>query len=101
MKKEETKVFCIDGDEVEVGLVYDEEIGRYVYDYPDFELTPRYTLKGRKWVNVTCSSCPYADKTYGDCGSCEFFTCEKAGDLIGVCSNEEYILNLDEKGQIP
>ncbi len=98
MDKKRSKTFCIDGDNVEVELIYDEEIGRCVYDYPDFEINPRYTSKGRKWVNATFSSCPYADKNYGDCGSCKFFTCEKQGDLIGVCSNEEYILSFNEKG---
>ena len=98
MKKCDSKVFCIDGDRVEVGQIYDEEIGGLIFDYPDFESNPRYTNKGRKWVNATYSSCPLADNDYGDCGSCDYFICENSGDLIGVCSNDEFNLSLNEKG---
>ncbi len=80
--------FVVDGDTVEVKKTYDEKIGAYIHDYPDFKENPRITKSGRPWVNVTRDDCPYADEEYGDCGSCKYFRSEKAGDLIGVCDNE-------------
>ena len=90
------RCFTIDGDTVEVKRVFDEKIGLYIHDYPDFKENPRVTPCGRPWVNVTRDDCPYADKEYQDCGSCKFFICERAGDLIGVCDNEQLRLNRKE-----
>lgn len=81
--------FTIDGDTVEVKRVFDEKIGAHIHDYPDFKENPRVTPSGRPWVNVTRDDCPYADDNYGDCGSCKYFISENAGDLIGVCNNEQ------------
>lgn len=83
--------FSIDGDTVRVPVIYDEVINQHVNDYPDFIKEPRFTPDGRPWVNVTYDGCPFADKEYGDCGSCRFFRCEKHGDLIGVCDNEKLL----------
>ncbi len=98
MDKMKSRVFRIDDDEVIVPKVYDEEIKGFVYEYPDFSKKPRYTKKGRMWVNVIDSSCPYTDEKYGDCGSCEFFKCEKSGDLIGICTNEKLLFTKKAKG---
>ena len=89
--------FTIDGDTVEVRRVYDEKIGAHIHDYPDFSKNPRTTKSGRPWVNVTKDDCPYADEKYSDCGSCKHFRCEKAGDLIGVCDNEQLRLQGKEE----
>lgn len=89
MEHKKSRIFRLDGDSVEVYLVYDEDIGGYVYNYPDFNDTPRITSSGKRWVNVINSGCPYADKKYGDCGSCEFFRGERPGDCIGICINDK------------
>ena len=81
--------FKLDGDLIEVPVIYDKEIEQHIVDYPDFIKCPRITPGGRSWVNATNDQCPFADEKYGDCGSCSFFRCEKPGDLIGVCDNEE------------
>lgn len=89
------KTFSIDGDLLEVPVIYDEEIKKHIIDYPDFLKCPRITPGGRLWVNVTNEQCPYADTEYGDCGSCRFFRCESPGDLIGVCDNDALIVRKD------
>lgn len=89
MNKPKKRIYTIDGDTVEVHRVYNEEIGRYMDDYPDFKTKPRSTPHGRLWVNVTRDDCPHADERFGDCGSCRFFRSERPGDLIGVCDNED------------
>ena len=91
MEKIIVRSFCIDSDICEVVFRFDEDVGKYIGDYPDFELSPRYTPSGLRWINATSDSCSYgknkyfSEKSCLDCGSCEFFTTEKAGDLIGVC----------------
>ena len=92
MSESEYRLFSVDGDTVRVGRVYDEEMKMHRHEYPDFEKTPRLTPNGRRWVNVTKDNCPYADGEYGDCGSCGFFRSEQRGDLIGVCDNEQLII---------
>ncbi len=89
METKKSRIFTLDGDTVEVKLVYNNELEQHIYDYPDFKTSPRITPMGTRWVKVTDDGCPYSDKEYGDCGSCRFFRCESPGDLIGVCDNEE------------
>ncbi len=89
MSKTQTRKFCMYDDIVEVMFVYDEVFGRYFGEYPDFDTSPRTTPCGRRWVNATKHDCPYADKDYGDCGSCKYYKSENAGDLIGVCDNQQ------------
>jgi hypothetical protein len=84
-----SRTYNIDGDTVVVNRIFDEEIGGYINNYPDFKLNPRKTPNGKYWVNATCNDCPFADTEYGDCGSCKYYLCESAGDLIGICTNEE------------
>ncbi|MBP3692400.1 MAG: hypothetical protein J6I80_04055 [Clostridia bacterium] len=91
------RLYQIDGDALTVSSVFNEEIGQFIPDYPDFENCPRFTPAGRKWVNVTSTGCPYADAQYGDCGSCRFFKCEKPGDLIGICYNDILTKNDNRK----
>lgn len=91
MSKSQSRLYTLYGDTVEVSFIYDEALKRYFGDYPDFEETPRITPCGRRWVNATKENCPFADENYGDCGSCEFFKCEKEGDLIGICDNEQLL----------
>lgn len=89
--KTKSRIYRLDGDSVEITLVFDNDIGQYISDYPDFELYPRITPGGKRWVNSTAEGCPFADKTYGDCGSCPFFLCERDGDLIGICNNKNLV----------
>lgn len=89
MAKSLNRQFILYGDTVDVMFIYNESLHRYFGDYPDFDSSPRTTPCGRRWVNATKEDCPYADKTYGDCGSCKFYKCEHPGDLIGVCDNDE------------
>lgn len=91
MEKTCVRSFSIDGDICCVKFIYDEDVKKYLGDYPDFETTPRTTPGGYSWVNATQDSCHRgihiqdASKTCLDCGSCRFFTTEKQGDLIGIC----------------
>ena len=87
--KTKTRLYCLYGDTVNVVFNYDEESGKYFGDYPDFEDNPRFTPCGRRWVNSTKDDCTCTENKYGDCGSCKHYVCEKAGDLIGVCNNEQ------------
>lgn len=89
MGDKEKRVFTLDGDTVSVHKVYDEDIGQYIFDYPDFDEHPRFTPGGRRWVNVMKDDCPYACGEFGDCGSCRFFRCEHPGDLVGICINDK------------
>lgn len=98
MEKIIVRSFCIDSDICEVVFRFDEDIGKHIGDYPDFELSPRFTKSGYLWVNATQDGCTrgvhkyYPEKSCLDCGSCNFFTTEKSGDLIGVCSHESRLL---------
>ncbi len=83
------RLYNLYGDTVEVIFSYDEPLGRFLGEYPDFDEKPRFTPCGRRWVNATKEDCPFADNDYGDCGSCKFYRCESFGDLIGVCENEQ------------
>ncbi len=100
MKKIIVRSFCIDSDIYEVVFRFDEDVGKHIGDYPDFEQCPRYTKNGYLWVNATQDGCEnavhkyYPDEVCLDCGSCVFYTTEKAGDLIGICGND---LKLYEK----
>lgn len=85
---EQTRVFCVDGDEVSVLFYLHEKSGRYLGAYPDFQTEPRRTPGGRPWVNVTMEGCPYAPRPYNDCGGCGHLKKEHSGDLIGVCFHE-------------
>lgn len=97
MANTKKRLFCIDGDVVEVVFTYDASTDCYFGDYPDFKLCPRVTPRGRRWVNVTAEDCPFADADYCDCGSCEHFRCECPGDLIGVCNNEYVNVSREEE----
>lgn len=90
MIKTKKRLYRLSGDALEVIFVYDKDTDMYFGEYPDFDSTPRYTPDGKKWVNVTKDDCPYADMDFGDCGSCKYFECEKAGDLIGICNNKRF-----------
>ncbi len=90
MSKTFKRQFVLYGDAVEVDFTYNEQLNRYFGEYPDFDKSPRTTPCGRRWVNATKENCPYADKNYGDCGSCDYYRCEHYGDLIGVCDNAEF-----------
>ena len=91
MEKTRVRAFSIDGDICEVTFIYNEDVEKYLGDYPDFEAAPRTTPGGFSWVNATQDSCPKgihiqdASITCLDCGSCRFFTTENQGDLIGIC----------------
>lgn len=88
MADRKKRIYCLDGDTVEVSFILDAETQLYFGEFPDFLEKPRSTPRGRPWVNVTHDTCPYAEQEYGDCGSCKFFRCEHPGDLIGICENE-------------
>ncbi len=97
MTNEKIRLYRLDGDELEVVFVYDEQSGRHFGDYPDFTENPRHTPKGRPWVNVMTEGCPFADDDYGDCGSCPHFLSEQQGDLIGICKNDELRVKNSER----
>lgn len=92
MSNTRTRTFCIDGDKLMVEYIFDKESQKFIGSYPDFELTPRFTESGLKWVNATQDGCENAINRYSsqklcmDCGSCIHYTTEKECDLIGVCS---------------
>lgn len=88
--KTKTRLYTLYGDTVNVVFTYEEELNKYFGDYPDFNENPRFTPCGRRWVNSIKDDCPHTDNKYGDCGSCKHYICENAGDLIGVCDNEQF-----------
>ncbi len=85
MKK---RIFKLDNDTIEVNFRYNRKHDMFFGSYPDFSESPRFTPNGRPWVNVTKTDCPYSEKPYNDCGSCNYLMREKPTDLIGVCTNE-------------
>ncbi len=89
MENTKKRIFCLDDDTLEITFVFDAEAEFYFGNFPDFSETPKYTPRGRPWVNVTYDGCPYAEELYGDCGSCKYFRCEHPGDLIGICENDK------------
>lgn len=89
MEEKRYREYHIDGDVVRVAFYYDEETAMWFGEYPDFNESLRITPSGRRWVNAIGDGCPYADKEYGDCGSCSYYRPEREGDLIGVCDHEE------------
>lgn len=88
MKKTEQRTYCIDGDTMCITFTYDEACGVWLGDYPYFEEEPRLTPSGRQWKNVMHDSCPHAEGTHGDCGTCPHLVRQDPGDLIGVCFHE-------------
>lgn len=93
----EIKLYTLDGDTVSVSRIWDNEIGDFISDYPNFKQNPRITKSGKKWVNAVYDECPYADKEYSDCGSCPYFKCESKGDMIGICIHPELVINEERK----
>lgn len=89
MTKNKNRLFSLYNDNVEITFVYDQSLDRFFGEYPNFDENPRITPCGRRWVNATKDDCPFANQEYGDCGSCNFYRCERPGDLIGVCENEQ------------
>lgn len=89
MEKTKIRTYELDGDSLEVTYRYDEDVGMYLGDYPDFAEEPRYTPDGKPWVTVFKEGCPYADKEFNDCGSCSFLEREQPGDLIGICNHKD------------
>ena len=96
MASSKTRLYRLDGDTVEVSFNYDENQNRFFGNYPDFSENPRRTPSGKSWVNVTLDGCKFADSEFGDCGSCPYFRCEKDGDLIGICENENLLYERKE-----
>ncbi len=79
------RTYVVDGDSVEITYTYDESRNRYFGEFPDFEVSPRYTSEGRPWVNVLSTGCEFAEGEYDDCGSCRHILRQRPKDLIGVC----------------
>lgn len=93
MKPIIVRSFVLDGDECKVSFVFNEKLGKYFGEYPDFDEAPRFTPGGKRWVNVSTDACQYATDREGtgrclDCGSCKYMLREKEGDLIGVCTHD-------------
>lgn len=88
MKKTKMQTYHIDGDTLDVLFEFHEQYGVWIGDYPYFEEEPRLTASGRRWRNVTHDSCPHAEGTHGDCGTCPHLVRQDPGDLIGVCFHE-------------
>ncbi len=87
MERAKSRIYRLDGDELETLFHFDNDSQLWIEDYVDFESTPRYTPGGRPWKSVTTTDCPYADPEYGDCGTCPWLIKETPTDLIGVCDH--------------
>jgi hypothetical protein len=85
------RTFSLDGSSIEICFRYDENSGRYIGDFPDFEQDPLYTATGRPWVSAVQDMCCHGRDAEGslyegtDCGSCFFFMKESEDDVIGIC----------------
>lgn len=91
------KTFTLEEDTVEVLFCYDPSCGKYLGNYPDFEINPRHTNKGHPWVDVTMVGCPYSDSEGKDCGSCGYMIKVNQKDIIGICVYENKQLNMPER----
>ncbi len=93
MEKKFIKTYYLDGDFLEVDFHLDEQSGKYLGDYPDFSENPRYTPNGRKWIDTLTEHCPYGDGGDKTCGSCSYMKLQGEKDLIGICMNENLMIN--------
>lgn len=96
MKNEIKKTYNLDDDVLEVTFIYDELSHKHLGDFPDFADNPRYTPNGRKWTDVICEDCPYADGKDKTCGSCSYMLKQEENDIIGVCMNEKLRKSADD-----
>lgn len=90
MEPEVYKIFKLENLEIKVRFRYCEKSGKYLGEYPDFEEAPLFTMSGKRIVTAVQDKCDgYKSKDNSvDCGSCDYYETEQAGDLIGVCNNE-------------
>ncbi len=95
MKK--IKQYEIEGLTINIPLHYDEQMGLFIEDYPDFIEDPVWTKKGHRVLFSGTDACPFAEEaTPGgclDCGSCRFFKRADEKTWIGICENNESFVN--------
>lgn len=84
--------YNIEGAEFDVPLIYDERLGIYWEEYPDFIENPVYTSNDAQIMFTGEDACVYAeaaaDEACIDCGSCRFYR-QLPHTLIGVCGHEK------------
>lgn len=90
MEAEVYKIFKLENLEIKVKFRYCEKSGKYLGEYPDFEEAPLFTKSGKRIVTAVQDKCDgyKSEDDSVDCGSCDYYAPEQAGDLIGICNNE-------------
>ena len=76
-----------EGLTLKIPLVWDENCGKYVLDYPDYLKQPTYTPDGWRIMLTYEDACPHADLQPGvcqDCGACRLYR-QIDGTFLGVC----------------
>lgn len=105
-EKRPYKIYSAGGYRFPVYLEYDLKTGESYPNYPDFEVSPQYTHKGRPFATAEQDACSYAKpKIFGkaqpaDCGDCGYFYREHTPyDIIGICMCENRRLLTENKNQ--
>lgn len=89
---EKLRRYNVEGAEIEIPLVYDDRLGIYLEEYPDFIENPVYTPDNAPIMFTGEDACIYAESVSEepciDCGSCKFYR-QLPHTLIGVCGHEK------------
>ncbi len=89
MKK--TKRYEIEGTAIDISLRYDESVGMYIEEYPDFAAEPLFTTAGHQIMFACEDACIFAEEAEEggcpDCSCCKHYLPAGERTLLGICKN--------------
>ncbi len=92
-KLPQVRRYEVDGMVVEIPLIYNETVNRYLEDYPDYKGNPVYTPEGRPLTVCVEDACEFAEAIEPprriDCSDCKYYRKAAENTLFGVCHNEK------------
>lgn len=105
MHTEAMREYRLDDLLLRVRLQYDEALGRYLEQIPDFERNPLHTAAGKPVVCAAQDACPHSqskgDYHCIDCGDCRFFSAAHPESLIGICTNPAQCTKINTERKDP
>ncbi len=95
----------LDGTVIDIPIYYDEQVQRYIEDYPDFIAHPIRTKSGYRVLFSGMDACRYAcsgeNAPCADCAGCRYYQSAGAHTWFGLCMNKESPVNqITEKGAV-